>query len=67
MRGAGQGWVHTGVVNVNDAHEQPNDDEDGEPGYAKKVNAPLTPETIKALRKQLESGEYAKFRRPRKD
>lgn len=67
MRGAEQCRVHTWVVNVNDAHERPDENEDGEPSYAEKVNAPLSPETIEALRKALESGEYAKFRRARKN
>lgn len=40
--------------------------ERADPSYADKVNAPLSPETIEALRKELESGEYARFRRARK-
>ena len=59
--------MHTWCVNVNDAQETPDENEDGNPSYADKVNAPLSPETIEALRKALESGEYARFRRARKN
>lgn len=62
------GRVHTKRVNVNRTHELPDaDEEDADTRYADIVNAPLSPETIEALRKQLESGEYARYRRPRKD
>jgi len=54
-------------VDVNDAQETPDGSEGDDPSYAKKVNAPLSPEAIEALRKALESGEYARFRRPRKN
>jgi len=59
--------VHTWCVDVNDAQETPDGSEGDDPSYAKKVNAPLSPEAIEALRKALESGEYARFRRPRKN
>lgn len=52
---------------MNNPQETPDGSKDAKPSYAGKVNAPLSPEMIKALRKALESGERAKFRRPRKD
>jgi len=59
--------VHTKRVNVNETHELPDaDEEDADNRYADTVNAPLVPETLEALRKALESGEYARYRRPRK-
>jgi len=60
------GRVHTWRVKMSDSHELPDEDEDDGPSYAEKVNAPLPLETIEALRKALESGERATFRRPRK-
>lgn len=54
-------------MNMKDTHELPDEEEDDSPTYAEQVNAPLSPETIEALRQALESGEYARFRRPRKN
>lgn len=43
-------------------------EDEGDAGqcYVDKVNAPLSPEVIAALRAQLESGEYARYRSPRR-
>lgn len=41
-------------------------EEDDDQQYADQVNAPLSLEVIAALRAQLESGEYARYRSPRR-
>lgn len=38
---------------------------DQEPSYAEKVNAPLSPEVIEALRQELASGSPARYRKSR--
>lgn len=42
------------------------EEEDGGQRYANQVNAPLSRETLEALRNELESEEYARFRKPRR-
>lgn len=37
-----------------------------EQSYADKVNTPLSQETLEALRAELQSEEYARFRKPRR-
>lgn len=43
-------------------------DEEGDAGqrYADQVNAPLSRETLEALRAELQSEERARFRKPRR-
>lgn len=47
-----------------DATDEEN--EDAGQRYADKVNAPLSRETLEALRAELQSEEYARFRKPRR-
>ena len=42
------------------------EEEDGGQRYADKVNAPLSRETLEALRAELQSEEFARFRKPRR-
>lgn len=42
------------------------DEDDGGQRYADKVNAPLPQETLEALRAELQSEEYARFRKPQR-
>lgn len=48
------------------AGEAPEEEGDGR-RYADEVNAPLSRETLEALRAELESEEHARFRRARRD
>lgn len=56
--------IAAGLLRMADSTETADvEEDDSGQRYADKVNAPLSPAEIEALRAQLESGEFARYRR----